>query len=280
MRNLTSWLFETGAVAAAPYDKPFFYTSGQIGPYYINTHYLYGGEQAANELLALIDGMAGDRDNVAAAVTAATVKHYEAGGVYKQLIDGMCEYINQNIGSDFDYISGGERRDWFFSLIIARQLGKEHLTIFKDLEVRAASTGKKNAPLNGASVLHISDIITTASSYTRAWIPAIAAAGGRMAYSLSVLDRGQGGGAAIEDGGARSYSVAPIDKVLFDRALSDGYIDAGQHRMIVSYTENPDGYVRDFIADNPDFLQNALNSADQKTAGRARLLNDWLQTHR
>jgi len=32
-----SWLFETNALKIAPAEKPFWYTSGLIGPYYINT---------------------------------------------------------------------------------------------------------------------------------------------------------------------------------------------------------------------------------------------------
>jgi len=276
MEQLTSWLFETGALRAAPEDSPFFYTSGLIGPYYINTHFLYGGEKDATELLALIDGKSNDREGVTAAVADAAVRQYDAGGVYKQLIDGMCAFIDANVGHDFDFVSGGERRDWFFSVMTARLLGKGHLTIFKDLEIREGATGQKATALEGARVLHVSDIITTASSYTRAWIPAIVGLGGRMVWSLSVLNRGQGGDRAIEEDGARSFSMALIGRELFDRALVEGYIDAGQHGMITSYTDDPDGYVRAFAAGHPDFLENALDAADPKTADRARMLRDWL----
>ncbi|GAE87725.1 hypothetical protein JCM21531_1120 [Acetivibrio straminisolvens JCM 21531] len=53
--KLLKWLFETNAIRVCPQDKPFWYTSGTIGPYYINTHFLYGSEEKANKLLAFID---------------------------------------------------------------------------------------------------------------------------------------------------------------------------------------------------------------------------------
>ena len=42
--------------------------------------------------------------------------------------------IKENINTEeIDYISGGERRDWYFSNIIAYLLKKPHVTIYKDL---------------------------------------------------------------------------------------------------------------------------------------------------
>jgi len=53
--KLIKWLFDTNAIRVCPKDKPFWYTSGTIGPYYINTHFLYGSEEKANKLLEFID---------------------------------------------------------------------------------------------------------------------------------------------------------------------------------------------------------------------------------
>ena len=60
-RKLVNWLFQTGAVRVCQEGKPFWYTSGTIGPYYINTHFLYGNEKKALELLEKIDA---DRKSV------------------------------------------------------------------------------------------------------------------------------------------------------------------------------------------------------------------------
>ena len=53
--KLVEMLYQTEAFKVAPADKPFWYTSGKLGPFYINTHYLYGSGKAAEDLLAKID---------------------------------------------------------------------------------------------------------------------------------------------------------------------------------------------------------------------------------
>ena len=55
MSNLISYLFETNAFKVCPNNKTFWYTSGKIGPYFINTHFLYGSEESAVDLLKFID---------------------------------------------------------------------------------------------------------------------------------------------------------------------------------------------------------------------------------
>ena len=59
---------------------------------------------------------------------------YNTNTIYKDVIDTMINMIKSNINIDeIDYISGGERRDWFFSNIIAYLLNKQHISIYKDL---------------------------------------------------------------------------------------------------------------------------------------------------
>ena len=60
--DLLHALLETQALRLAPAGEVFWYTSGTVGPYYINTHYLYGSPQAAEGLLHFIDVEKGARD--------------------------------------------------------------------------------------------------------------------------------------------------------------------------------------------------------------------------
>ena len=53
--ELIDGLFQTKALRIAPEDKPFWYTSGKLGPFYVNTHFLYGSEEKAVHLLEVID---------------------------------------------------------------------------------------------------------------------------------------------------------------------------------------------------------------------------------
>ena len=53
--DLIKALLDTQALRLAPPGEVFWYTSGTVGPYYLNVHYLYGGPAAATELLSFID---------------------------------------------------------------------------------------------------------------------------------------------------------------------------------------------------------------------------------
>ena len=60
--DLLEALLDTEALRLPPPGEVFWYTSGTVGPYYINTHYLYGGPERAEELLTYIDEESGTVD--------------------------------------------------------------------------------------------------------------------------------------------------------------------------------------------------------------------------
>lgn len=272
--NLVSWLFKTDAVRVCPQNKPFWYTSGSIGPYYINTHFLYGSEKKALELLKFIDNEKADYLTCSKKILEKTLENYNQDEIYRGLIDGMCSFIRENINLDeIDFISGGERRDWFFSLITARFLGKPHITIFKDTSTVVVYEDRTEelGSIEGKKVLHVADLITEASSYERAWIPAIKSKGGEIKWSVVVVDRKQGGEELLKSFGVKSFSMVDIDIELFRKVFSMGIINNEQLLMIEKYMKNPREAMAEFLRNNPGFLQEALNS-DEKTRERALLL--------
>ncbi|HEY5583299.1 MAG TPA: orotate phosphoribosyltransferase [Ruminiclostridium sp.] len=271
--NLITWLFKTNAIRVSPEDKPFWYTSSKIGPYYINTHFLYGSEEKANSLLKVIDVCKENKMVCSEIILELARKNFESDEIFRGLITSMCEYIKINFDlKKIDYISGGERRDWFFSLIIANILKMPHITIFKDLSAILYKNGVTSEimDIKNANVLHIADIITEASSYIRAWIPAIQALNGNLKYSLVVVDRLQGGSEKLNSAGVESHSLMNVDKILFDGALNERYITLLQHDMLINYLENPTETMRNFLKDHPEFIKNSLQS-DPKTAERAKM---------
>lgn len=278
MSNLKSHLFETSAVRVCKGDNPFWLTSGKISAYFINTHFLYGSEKEANVLLDFINENKNDKLNLPSAIFKMTLKQYETNSIYKDSIDEMVNFIKDTINVDeIDYISGGERRDWFFSCIIANILGKPHITIFKDLDTVVSDSNFENtttiSSIPDKKVLHITDLITVASSFIRAWIPAIQNLGGELVWAISVVDRKQGGKERLSDLGIKSYSLTQIDESLFTTAFDKGIIDKEQLEMVHNFIKDPDGSMREFLVAHPEFLENALHS-DEKTAGRARLCID------
>lgn len=274
--KLVSWLFQTKALKVCPQDKPFWYTSGTIGPYYINTHFLYGNEEKATKLLKLIDVEKENKKTCSENVLKEIKKNYEADEVFKGLIDEMCLYIKNRIGSEnIDYISGGERRDWYFSLLIAEKLQKPHITVFKDLDTVLFNDGisESISDIGGKNVLHIADIITEASSYTRAWIPAIKKINGNLKWSLVVVDRLQGGAENLRNEGVASHALVNVDKKMFDDAKEMGLVNESQYNLLSEYILNPKDSMRNFLLSHPQFLKEALE-ADERTRERANMCID------
>ena len=276
MSDIISYLFETNAIKFCEENKPFWYTSGKIGPYFINTHFVYGNEDDAKYLLSFIDEQLSDKMALPKNVFEKVLNQYQTNEIYKNVIDTMIDSIKSNIDIDeIDYVSGGERRDWFFSNIVSHLLNKPHISIYKDLSAFVSDsnfeTTNKLNNINNKKVLHVADLVTVASSYIRAWIPAIENLGGKMCWSCVVVDRMQGGTEKIKEKGILPLSLVQVDKTLFEKAVQMGVIATSQQEMLNNFFDNPDETMKNFLINHPEFLENSLNS-DEKTAKRAKLL--------
>ena len=253
---------------------------GKIGPYFVNGHFLYGNKEDAESLLEFIDSELSNskKEEIPEHIFSKVSNQYKTNEIYSIIIKNLIKYIKQNINIDeIDYISGGERRDWFFSNIIAHLLKKPHITIFKDLSCMLSNYNftktESIANLNKGKVLHVADLLNQASSYLRAWIPAIKNLNGTIKWSLSCIDRNQGGKEKLEKENINSYSLINIDLNLFNQALDLNIINNNQLSMLLEYTSDPDATMRKFLIQHPEFLDLSLNG-DAKTAKRAKMCID------
>lgn len=281
MKDLTSYLFETNAFKICEENKPFWYTSGKIGPYFVNAHFLYGNSDDANALLEFIDNELANHDKleIPKNIFEKVLMQYKNNEIFNFVIENLVNFLKANVNLDeVDYISGGERRDWFFSNIAAYLLKKPHITIYKDLcavESTFDFNETKNInDLTNKKVLHIADLLNQSSSYQRAWIPAIEAFGGKVSWSTVIVDRMQGGSEKLEAIGIKSFSLLQIDNSLLQKALELNVINETQLKMLTEFEYAPDKTMRDFLIAHPEFLENALNSDDAKIAKRAKLCVD------
>ena len=270
---IISWLFETDAVRVCPEGQPFWYTSGKLGPFYIKTQFLYGSEAAANSLLKTIEeACAGEKLAFYDKVWADISAQLDSCPIYAQLIDLLTEAAAK---LDVDFVSGGERRDFFFSMPVARKLGLGHLSIFKDLscvytDKDGVSMDAAQAGLAGKKSVHIADLITVASSYIRAWIPAVESLGARIAYSLAVVDRDQGGSDILAKAGCPLTTLVTIKPELFEQAKALGRVTDAQVALVNSFIADPDKFMHDFLVAHPDFLAGEIAKGG-KSAQRAEL---------
>ena len=228
-------LFATNAIRVAPENQPFWYTSGRLGPFFINTHFLLENEAAAGEVLKRIEKAISDNKLTAPEeIFDMMLAYYNKGGTFKMVSDKLAEAASK---LDFDYISGGERRDYFFSMMPAYLLGKPH-----------------DVDLKGRKALHIADLITEASSYERAWIPVIRDLGSEITDTVAVVDRCQNGREVLKNLGVELHALTGIDKNLFDEATSNGIINEAQKAMILHFLESPSEYMTAFLKANPGFI--------------------------
>lgn len=265
MENLVSDLFKTKAINAGKEDKPFWYTSGKIGMYFINAEFLYGSEEESKALLANVDEALGNHMTLPKKVFDEVLAQYNSNEIYKATIDALVETIKNNVNIDeVDYISGGERRDWVFSNMVAYILKKPHISVFKDMTALVSDFDFSNTDtittLEEKKCLHVSDLINTAASYVRAWVPIVEKLGGKMEWTITIVDRMQGGAEILSGFGVKTFSLVKVDKDLFKTALEKGAISKEQYEMIDKYIDNPYETMRQFLISHPEFIEEALKS--------------------
>lgn len=204
---------------------------------------------------------------------------YENNNIFKYTIDAIVKAITDNVNVDeIDYISGGERRDWYFSNMVAYILNKPHITLFKDLEAFVSnydfSSTEKIIDINGKTVLNVSDLVTAATNYTRSWIPAVKNLNGRLLWTCYVVDRKQGGTEVLENENIKTIPLALVDNSLFEKAFELGVINKAQLEMLKKFFRDPDGTMKDFLINHPEFIEAGLKSSNERTAKRAKALVD------
>ena len=274
--KLVSFLFQTNAFKVCPANQPFWLTSGLISPYFVNTHFLYGNESDSVELLDFITKAleTESKTDIPGLVFEKVLDQYERNEVFKTTIDSLKNLIAANIDlKQIDYVSGGERRDWYFSIMIAYLLGLPHITLFKDQSAVVSTCDFEESTevekLQGKKVLHVADLLTKASSYVNYWAPAIKKLGSDIYWSAVVVDRLEGGEETLKELRIESLSLVKLDNSLFLKALELGVINKSQLEMLTAFKQDPYTYMRNFLIAHPEFLENALK-ADPKTAKRAQ----------
>jgi len=255
-------LFETQAIRVCDPEHPFWYTSGTLGPFFINTHFLYRSELDAVELLLMIEvGAASDRLNFPHFLLENLKKMYASSETFKYVTDLI---VAEAKTIDFDFISGGERRDFFFSILPAYLLKKPHLSIFKDMQ--AVYTNEDfsetvpvyEASIQGKKALHIADLVTEASSYIRAWIPVIEEFGGVIKDTIAVVDRKQGAEEILLSAGVQLHSLAQIDMHLFEAAASSGDLTQEQLALVRSFIGHPKEFMTRFLQMHPHYIDEQI----------------------
>jgi orotate phosphoribosyltransferase len=196
-------------------DTFFPYTSGQIGPYFIQS--------------------------------AVVMKD---GSDFSKACDDMSELV-YSAAKDFDLedymISGGESRDWVFSFAVAKKLFLPHAMLYKD--------GRVIGDMEGKEVLHVADLNNVGSSPRDSWVPAIRNAGGEINDIFFYVDRMEEGVQVMRNLGLESHSVVPLDEHAWDYLKSKGVVDETTYRNLRERMEDKDAWAEKMLQSDEGFKE-------------------------
>ncbi|MBI4146541.1 hypothetical protein HY489_04340 [Candidatus Woesearchaeota archaeon] len=231
-------LLETGAYRDL--ETPTILTSGELGIYYINTEKILPDNGTWEKC--------GDDPR---SMQAHVLSWLDMTGPYKEAIDLLAQKASSLMQQDRACaISGGQRRDWLFSMPVAHRLGKPHLALFKpekgkpdriEIQGTASST-------SGLYVVHIADLLTEASSCYRqeedqelGWVPMIRRAGATINDLVTVVSRLQGGEQRLASAGVNTHSFVDIGPEFLCTYSDQGETAIKYHRSPREFAE---GYLR------------------------------------
>jgi orotate phosphoribosyltransferase len=275
--TLAEMLFACEAVKVAPADSPFLYTSGLVGPYYVNTHYLCGGAGRSEEILKKITELGANPVAIASEVPVLLSETIDSFPVYKEIIERLAEVARPLISqNDISFITGGQRRDWFFSVPLARALFLPHVYIFNNLSLYD-DTGSVFTNSKSANSLHVADLLSVGSSYLSKWIPALESVNIKIVAALNCVDRKQGGKDNLLEAGIPDVqALCSINEDLFTDAFEKGILSRDQLSQVLDFIKDPFSTMKKFIESNPGFITRTLSSDPKSQTRIKKTLNDDL----
>ncbi|MBI2451864.1 hypothetical protein HYV50_02165 [Candidatus Pacearchaeota archaeon] len=178
-------------------DLFFPYTSGKIGPYYIKSE-------------------------------AVEKNPYD----YNRAIWSLTAVIKDSLGERDDYvISGGESRDWVFSIPSAFVLFKPHARLYKDR--RDIETD-----ISGRKVVHVADLNNEGSSLRDYWIPTIRKNNGKIENVFFYVERMEEGVDVVKELGLESKAVIYMDDFSWEHLRKEKIMGEDVDKNIKEWRED------------------------------------------
>ena len=234
---LKIWNHKTGPV--------FWYAAGVPGPFFLNTEDMIGKAQAADLLKKINTIIAETSDAETRAVRLNTLILAAVAGnpTYQKIIEALVDKTGAvfPIGR-FDAISGGERRDWLFSIPLAKALGVRHVFLFKNKTLYCAEGVQA-----GENILHVADLINNAASYFDLWLPILECHHTPCIGTACVNTRGSVGVDRLTTAGYPIAALNRVDPAFFAQLAADGLITQDTREEIALFFNSPKEWARDYL---------------------------------
>jgi hypothetical protein len=244
----------------------FWYTANVPGPFYVNTEMVIGNalsERLLREITAIVAGTV-DTEARARQLNALILDNYKASPGWQRLIATLVAKAQNEFGlHSFAAVSGGERRDWLFSIPFAHVCDLPHLFLFKNQALycdRHVSAG--------ASVLHVSDLINNAASFFDRWLPIFEREKVVCAGNLCVNIRGDAGARRLREAGQKMASLVTIDNDFFRHLHAADLIDRATYEEITVFFASAQDWAAKYLIGNPGLFD--VQGCDAKSFERLR----------
>lgn len=157
---------------------------------------------------------------------------------YREAIYDLKILIDREIyHREYDVISGGESRDWIFSLPVSFLLGKPHCSIYKDNRIIGCD-------LRDKTVVHISDLNNEGSSLMEKWLPLIQKVRGKIKKVFFYVDRCENGFQILENAGIESNALVNLDKEAYEHLLKIRLINNEEYSSLLERLEDSEAWAR------------------------------------
>lgn len=239
-KAVSIWNHKTGPV--------FWYAASVPGPFYVNTELVIGPALAKDLLEKITNIVAGTEDNAkrAAQLNEVILGAYRKDAQYQQVIAVMVEKAKREFApNSYTAISGGERRDWLFSIPFAAATGIKHVFLFKNKTFYCTDALKPNEP-----TLHIADLINNAASYFDLWFPLLQKAQLNYIGTICVNIRGTNGLNRLSEHGKQTVTLNNVDTTFFEKSFANDLIDQTTLDEIKSYFVSSKEWAEKYLMKN------------------------------
>lgn len=243
-KAVSIWNHTTGPI--------FWYAASVPGPFYVNTELVIGPE-LSRKLLAAITAIVAETKEAKARAEKLEKLIMDAVAqdeTFKNVTETLAARLTASFApGSFSLLSGGERRDWLFSIPVAKQLELKHAYLFKNGELYCEQPLKKDE----VSV-HVSDLINNAASYFDNWLPILEKAGLSCIGTICVNSRGSNGVDRLKANGQRVVALNSIDVPFFEQSRKSGLIDDATLEELKTFFVSAKDWAARYVMGKPDLF--------------------------
>ena len=242
----------------------YWWTSNLPAPFYLRTEVMIGRECADTilEQINTIIAQSSDAKTRAGQLDSMMMGVYKDNADYQTVIKAMVEKAKAEFAAgSYTAISGGERRDWIFSIPFAKEAGLKHIYLFKDKSLYCSEALQKDE-----KTLHVSDIISKAASYFNLWLPALKQSNLICAGTVSVNAHGMAGVNRLVEAGCKTVPLNIIDFSFFQKSFDGGMISKDTLDEIALYYSDDKAWADRYLTGDTKLFD--VKNLDKKTFER------------